>query len=223
MQAVLRPITKSPKLKFYLEELHHFLDEEALRRQAFYDAVEDGVKTEFINGEIVVHSPDKARHIRVRERLSRLITSYVDLHNLGWAGGEKALTVFTRNDYMPDVVFFSKAKAAKIKPETMKFPVPDFIVEILSPSTQRRDRGVKLVDYAAHGVGEYWIVDPVAEALEVWLPDGEGGYGMKLRTQVGTVEALVIRGLRVPVRALFDDQANLTALGELLGGLSRDA
>ena len=45
-------------------------------------------------------------------------------------------------------------------------PAPDFIAEILSDSTASVDRGVKFQDYAAHGVGEYWIVDPVQQTIE---------------------------------------------------------
>ena len=42
------------------------------------------------------------------------------------------------------------------------------MIEILSPTTAGRDRGVKLKLYKQHGVTQYWIVDPDAEAIEVW-------------------------------------------------------
>ena len=45
---------------------------------------------------------------------------------------------------------------------------PDLVVEILSPSTAHRDRGVKLKLYRRQGIGEYWIVDPDAAAIDVW-------------------------------------------------------
>ncbi|GAB2598351.1 Uma2 family endonuclease [Spirosoma areae] len=42
----------------------------------------------------------------------------------------------------------------------MKLPAPDLVIEVLSKSTARRDRGVKFTDYAANGIAEYWIVNP---------------------------------------------------------------
>jgi len=216
VHANLQALTKSPRLNLLLSELLDFSEEEEDRRKVFYDEIEDGVKTEFINGEVIVHSPDKAKHIEVRERMTRLLGTHVAVHELGWLGGEKALTVFTRNDYMPDIVFFGNAKAAKIQDDTMKFPVPDFVVEILSPSTRKRDRGVKFDDYAGHGVREYWIVDPVAEVIEVWLLGGEGEYVPAARHTRGTVRAQVIKGFSMTVRAAFDDRENLKALSALL-------
>jgi len=44
---------------------------------------------------------------------------------------------------------------------------------VLSPSTEKRDRGIKFRDYELHGVGEYWIVDTVAESVKLYLLAGE--------------------------------------------------
>ena len=65
----------------------------------------------------------------------------------------------TRNDYEPDLVFFSKEKANKFTEEQIIFPTPDFVVEILSKSTAKIDKTVKKEDYGLHGIQEYWIVD----------------------------------------------------------------
>ncbi len=51
---------------------------------------------------------------------------------------------------------------------------PDFIAEILSPSTRRYDRLVKLNLYQKAGVREYWIVDPDTQSVQVFLQDGNG-------------------------------------------------
>lgn len=50
---------------------------------------------------------------------------------------------------------------------------PDFVIEILSPSTAKRDRGTKFDIYEKHGVREYWLVEPNGQYLEVYvLTDG---------------------------------------------------
>ena len=51
---------------------------------------------------------------------------------------------------------------------------PDMIVEVLSPSTLRHDRLVKLNLYQQAGVREYWIIDPENRAVQVFLQDGSG-------------------------------------------------
>lgn len=53
---------------------------------------------------------------------------------------------------------------------------PDLIMEILSPSTRRHDRLVKLDLYQRAGVREYWIVDPENRSVLVFLPDGDGSF-----------------------------------------------
>jgi Uma2 family endonuclease len=45
---------------------------------------------------------------------------------------------------------------------------PDWVCEVLSPSTAKRDKGEKLPIYAAHGVGHAWLIDPAARTVEVW-------------------------------------------------------
>jgi Uma2 family endonuclease len=51
----------------------------------------------------------------------------------------------------------------------MLFPAPDFVVEILSKGTARKDKGIKKEDYALHGVKEYWIIDPIKQTIEQYL------------------------------------------------------
>ena len=50
---------------------------------------------------------------------------------------------------------------------------PDLVVEVLSPSTARMDRLLKLNRYAEAGVREYWLVDPAARTIEFLVNDGE--------------------------------------------------
>ena len=210
----LAPILDSPALPTLVERLRRTLADEAERRAAFRETLE-GEKAEFINGEVIVHSPARARHIAATKRILKLLDTYVQVHDLGWVGVEKALVALTRNDYEPDVCFFGREKAAAIRPETLEFPAPDLVVEVLSPSTERRDRGVKFEDYAAHGVDEYWIVDAERETVEQYLLEGEA-YDLAMKSGTGTLAARSVEGFAIPVRAVFDDAANLDALRAIL-------
>ena len=101
----------------------------------------------------------------------------------------------------------------------MRFPAPDLVVEVLSETTQAIDRGVKFDDYAAHGVAEYWIVDPVTETLEQYrLPENGDTYELVIKAMTGQVRSVAIPGFEIPVRAIFDPQVNRSALQTILAG-----
>jgi len=76
--------------------------------------------------------------------------------------------VLTEYDVVqPDVVFFRAERRHLINMSKATRAPPDLAVEVLSRSTERRDRGRKMELLARSGVPEYWIVDPVANVLEV--------------------------------------------------------
>jgi Uma2 family endonuclease len=125
------------------------------------------------------------------------------------------MTSFPRNDYEPDICFFGLAKSALIDPDTLRFPVPDLIVEVLSPFTEQRDRGVMFADYASHGVGEYWVVDPVAQTVELYRLQADTYPAAQAQTD-GVLCSQVIPGFEVSVRSIFDEEANLAGLRQLM-------
>jgi Uma2 family endonuclease len=127
----------------------------------------------------------------------------------------KALVALTRSDYEPGLNFFAEAQAEAFEADQWKFPAPDSRVEVLSSSMEQNDRGVKLEDYAAHGVREYWIVDPEAKTVEQFALEGDG-YELIIKSGSGEIESRVVEGFAVPVRALFDDALNLEVLRETL-------
>jgi len=220
MTGLLEQVMELPTLPEFVEELGARLAAERERRRAFYAQIPDGAKWEFVNGEILMHSPDRVRHMAVRRNLESLLWNHVNLHALGTVLAEKGLCVFPRNDFMPDLVFFGIDKTSTLQPHQLRLPVPDFACEILSDSTAARDRGVKFRDYEAHGVAEYWIVDPDAETLEQFLLR-DGAYALELKSGNGRVRSRAISDFEIPIRALFDPAENLAALQALLAGGSR--
>ncbi len=213
----LESLLASPVLPELLQEGQRALAREQKLRQKFYADITPEHKWEFIQGEIVMHSPALNRHLAASQHAYDLLSAFVRMRRLGLVRHEKALTVFPRNDYEPDVMFFGTAKAALIDPDTLKFPIPDLIVEVLSPSTEARDRGIKFQDYALHGVAEYWIIDPVTETVEAHRLEGDA-YPAAPRQADGLLGSDVVPGFETPVRALFDEAENLAALREILAG-----
>ncbi|MFN0079333.1 MAG: Uma2 family endonuclease [Prosthecobacter sp.] len=214
MESVLEPILHSPRLPEYFREIEQHLRAEAERRQKFYDEVSDDGKWEFIDGQVIMHSPAMNRHLYAVKHLTKLLDTFVSIRRLGVVHTEKCMCKFPRNDYEPDVVFFSREKAAAFNPKTMLFPPPDLAVEVLSDSTAKHDRGVKFEDYEQH-VGEYWIVDADAEIVEQYVRRPEG-YHLKIKAATGALVSEAVAGFAVPVRAIFDEAENLQALESLL-------
>jgi len=210
-------LLRLPTLPRIVERLQSALADEATRREAFFEWLTPDTKAEFINGDIVMPSPARDAHIAATGRLVQVLGTYVTLHGLGMVRAEKSLVSLTRNDYEPDVCFFGTEKAARITPATLRYPAPDLAVEVLSESTEARDRGVKMDDYAAHGVAEYWIVDADAQTVEQYLLDEPAeAYRLAMKSASGEIASVAVDGLVLPVRAVFDDAAALAALRAIL-------
>lgn len=199
----IEELRQSPALVAIVRELQTDLETEAQRRARFLDEVSESEKAEFINGEVIVHSPVKFIHNRVTRRILRILEKLNDKLG-GEIGVEKLMIQTTRNNYEPDLVWFGRDKARRIIPDQRVFPPPDLVVEVLSPSTAPMDRGVKFVDYEAHGVGEYWIVDPERQTWDQYILR-EGRY---ITAPAGETIVSPMLGDAVIARgAAFDDAA----------------
>lgn len=211
MEALLKPLIHSPKLPFFLHELEEIFQAEERKRQEFYTTISEQQKVEFINGEILMQSPVKLQHEFVSNNLNTLMKVYVSQYALGYVGHEKMLVCLTRNDYEPDVCYWHSRKADAFTAEQMKFPAPDFIAEVLSPSTEKIDRTTKFEDYAAHGVQEYWLIDPDGKYVEQYVLANEQ-YELRQKTDSGILKSTAVPGFQIPAAALFEQQEHLKAL-----------
>ena len=169
MTSILENIVQSPKFKDHFEWLRNYIKEEQQKRKNFYDFVTEDMKAEFINGEVIIHSPVAYEHEMVSSELQTLFNVYIFIHNLGRVTHEKLMISLTSNDYEPDICFFKKENASKFKEGQKLFSAPDMVVEVLSRNTEKFDRGVKFEDYAFHNVKEYWIIDPRQKTIEKYL------------------------------------------------------
>lgn len=133
------------------------------------------------------------------------------------AGHEKLMIQLTRNDYEPDVCFFPKEKSDLFTDDQMLFPAPDFIAEIISGSNEKNVRTIKFEDYEAHGVTEYWIIDPEKETIEQYLLD-DNKYSLNQKSGTGIIRSVAIREFEIPVRAVFDSKVRDEVVKEIVSG-----
>ncbi|MCP4400422.1 MAG: Uma2 family endonuclease [bacterium] len=214
-ESIFEHLLRSPRLVAYFGKIKHTLEKEQKKRQQFYDMITADRKAEFINGEIIMQSPVKLKHSLVGQRLFILLHEYVAIRDLGFVGYEKLMISLTRNDYEPDICFFCKEKAEQFEPDQWQFPAPDSIVEVLSESTEKKDRGDKFVDYAAHGVTEYWIIDPTEETIEQYQLQGNR-YKLLRKVDAGKLKSMAVNGFEIPVRALFDEEEKKKTLQKII-------
>ena len=105
----------------------------------------------------------------------------------------------------PDVSFISaKRFAAGPKPSAGKFVriVPNLVIEILSPTTSRRDRTDKKRVYEQNRVDEYWLVDPARKEVTVFAL-GKKGYGAGRSVKSGRVTSRILGKVDMNVEDLF--------------------
>ena len=124
--------------------------------------------------------------------LASLMIAFVRAHDLGEVFVSPLDVIFGEDETsQPDVLFITKARADIIQDRGI-FGAPDLVVEVLSPSSTRRDRQEKSTKYLRFMVQEYWLVNPAERSIEVrvWR---EGHWAVhSLARETGKAESLVL-------------------------------
>jgi len=211
METLLKTILKSPRLYEYSKIIQQTVESEQEKRNRFYQQFTEQQKAEFVNGEIVIHSPVKREHSIASDNLFSLIKYYVISKKLGEVSHEKALVKLTRNDFEPDICFFKNEKSIQFTQNQMFFPAPDFIAEVLSKGTEKTDRGIKFKDYAFHGVGEYWLINTDKKEVEQYVLYNKRFEIVQIISH-GDIRSYQIEDFEIPVKAIFEEQENFKTL-----------
>ncbi len=165
---------------------------------------EDGNLYEILGGELAVSPPPTLRHQRIGRKLLRAIDSYFEERSSGEVFYAPTGVRLSAEDVLePDLVAVLREHFDRMADERYVTGVPDLVVEILSPGTAGRDLGAKREIYERAGVPEYWIVDPVAAAIQVLtLVDGTfQEVGPYRRSQ--TLVSPLLPGLAIQLAKIF--------------------
>jgi Uma2 family endonuclease len=139
-------------------------------REVDYLALPDEPRCELLYGRLVVMTSPTVRHQEVVIRLARLLLDFADRSGGRAIVSPMDVRLADHSIVQPDLVFVTRARHSVIRARIAG--APDLLVEILSPSTARRDLGEKLRLYAESDVKEYWLVDPGARTFEFLVNDG---------------------------------------------------
>ena len=146
----------------------------------------DHVVAEIVDGELHASPRPAPRHAVAYARATGLLGSAFDSGRTGpggwWILAEPELHLGP-DVLVPDLAGWRRTRMPRI-PETAYFALaPDWICEILSPSTASLDRTQKLAIYEREGVGHAWLIDPIARTLEILRL--EAGKGTPIVTHAG--------------------------------------
>ncbi len=153
---------------------------EALKKKKFKDLYEDlcalpkNVNGEIINEELVVSPRPAPKHANASSAIGSII---LPPYHLGENGPGGWWILFEPEIHLkdqvivPDIGGWKKERLPKLLEEAYFSLAPDWVCEVLSPSTARYDRISKLKIYAHNKVPYYWIVDPLNRTLEVLVLD----------------------------------------------------
>ncbi len=208
MSAIVEELMRRPDLPSVMNELEEAIADEARRRAEYVEWLDEHKRAEFIQGEVVHHSPERWGHGLIEDNLKDRLKAFVKQRNLGAVAGKK-LVRFPRNDYIPDLNYWPKAVSDTFTADTTIFPIPAITIEILSESSRNRDRGIKFDTYAAGGVREYWIVDPDDRLIEQYEIDKlVGRYRLWRASRADdVVTSQVLDGLAFPANEAFAEAA----------------
>jgi Uma2 family endonuclease len=135
--------------------------------EEFAQLPDDGNRYEVIAGELYVTPAPTTLHQKVVVRIVHALEQFVEQHGLGEVFVGPIDVLFEEGNYLaPDLVFVRKDRVEIVSDRGLE-GAPDLVVEVLSPGTAKRDRGIKRERYRHFGVREYWVVDPDARRIEI--------------------------------------------------------
>jgi Uma2 family endonuclease len=153
-----------------------------VRRPATYDdlrQVPEHMVAEIIDGELITSPRPATPHARAAWVLGGDLGDFdgppggPDAPGGWWFLFEPELH-FGADVIVPDLAGWNRARLPVIPNTPAIEQAPDWVCEVLSPSTARVDRARKMRIYAREGVGHLWLLDPLARTLEIYrLVDGQ--------------------------------------------------
>ncbi|MFQ5505418.1 MAG: Uma2 family endonuclease [Planctomycetota bacterium] len=163
---------------------------------------------ELLDGRIVMEPPAAWRHGETEAIVVCMLRSFVSERRLGRVfGSSPGFELPTGDTVEPDASFVSRERweAQDRVPRGFARVVPDLVVEILSPTTRKKDHGQKKRIYERSGVREYWLVDPQSQHVTRFVAAKRGFDRGTVFESGATLGSVVLEGLRIAVAELFPE------------------
>jgi len=201
-QKVLKALSGEMPSSMIKENLVHYQGKKKLTYKDYAMIPEEpGFRHEVIDGVLIRDPSPSFHHQRISRRLQRILEDY--FHETDPQGevfnAPLDLNLSEYTIVQPDLMYLPGSRPARNNPVDS---VPELIVEVLSPSTSRKDRVLKLNHYQSSGVPHYWILDPEGGFIEAYeLLDGR--YVSMVRSAEGIFSHPSFPGLSFDIDKLF--------------------
>lgn len=155
-------------------------------------------RREFIDGELYMPPAPEPEHQSIIVKLVFKVQTHLENHPLGKILIAPVDVIIAEKLCQPDFAFINNERLGIIKQKNLE-GAPDWLIEVVSPSTRKRDFETKKRLYLENGVREYWIVAQDGQVVWVFTPDSPEGnvYGKE------DLEPSVLPGLKISVPSLF--------------------
>ncbi len=165
----------------------------------------DGAYYELLNGEIVARNSPTWQHQAIVANLIYLIKSFIMPNNLGKVFGSPLDVILDdQNAPQPDVLFIRRDRLFILdNRDNVVHGAPDLVIEVISPTSIRRDRSQKMKIYEQFGVREYWLVDPKNQSVEVYQMQANRYEMTSVAAETGQIESSVLEGIDLDVNRVF--------------------
>lgn len=158
---------------------------------------------EVLEGDLRMVPAPGVFHQSVLAALYRAMSAFVEQQGLGRVYFAPVDVILDDDSVVqPDLLVVLAEHMAIVKPEGVR-GAPDLVVEVLSPGTAHRDRGIKRRLYGRYGVKEYWLVDPQERTVEVTSQQNGSLETVSLVPPGSEVRSPLLPGLSLVVDDLF--------------------
>jgi len=168
---------------------------------------DDGNTYELVHGVLYVTPPPNRGHESIAARLTRILDPYVAAQRLGLIYRPRAVFRIGKEVQVEPDMFVARvgAPGSNRDEDWETAPTPSLVVEVLSPSTRRRDFEVKRGVYLDEGgIPEYWIVDPESRVIHVYR---RGEPDREVRDVLTWQPAQTTAPLSIELSAVFGDES----------------
>ena len=167
---------------------------------------ETGPRYQLIEGDLYMSPAPNRIHQQISANLQYLLTHWVRTHPGSGKIYDAPFDVYLDNEnvFQPDLLLVRPEKFNLLTKAGLE-GAPDLVVEILSPRTKHVDLGPKRKIFAAKGVTELWIIDPIVQTLSVFRLQDDAGNPTAILSEQDSFACDFFPELEISCAAIFED------------------